>query len=407
MRWIHHGGTVCALCPRGHVLNRITGMGPVYPYHGRDPMPALERAICRAKPDIVIPCDDRAVWLLHALYEREPRHRDLIEASLGSPVHYGVVRSRTRFMAMAGQIGLRVPETYEIGSKRELQAALEKFSGTAVLKLDGTTGGQGVQIIRSAQQGLDAWRKLTRRPPPGLAWKRWLINRDPLAFWPGLRQDGATVSLQRFISGQPANAMLACWRGEVLGITTAEVLGTQGPTGASTIVRLVRNDEITDIGRAVAREFNLSGFFGLDFILEDQSRHAYLIELNARCTQLGHLPLPDQGDLAGLLCARLGSGGAQIVDKPIETDLIAFFPQAFCWEPDSAYLPQCYLDIPQTEPELVRELLRGDWPERQWLGRVYHFLRRKKSRQAVIREALQRDAIVEQVSGIIQAGGAS
>jgi hypothetical protein len=379
MRWIQHGGTVCALCPRGHVLNRIIGMGPVCTYHGLDPMAALEQAICRAQPDIVIPCDDRAVWLLHALYEREPRHRELIEASLGSPVHYAAVHSRARFMAMAGKIGLRVPETYEIDSKFSLRAALEKVAGTAVLKLDGTTGGQGVQIIRSAQQGLDAWRRLTRRPLPGLAWKRWLINHDPLAFWPGLRHDGATVSLQRFIPGRPANAMLACWRGEVLGMVTAEVLCSQGPTGASTIVRLVRNDEITDIARTVVREFKLTGFYGLDFILEDETRRAYLIELNPRCTQLGHLPLPVQGDLAGLLRARLGSGSVQIVDTPIETDLIAFFPQAFCWDPDNAYLPHCYLDIPWTEPELVRELLRDDWPERQWLGRAYHFLRRKES----------------------------
>jgi hypothetical protein len=407
MRWIQHGGTVCALCPRGHILNRITGMGSLYPYHGRDPMTALEQAICRAQPDIIIPCDDRAVWLLHALYEREPRHRDLIEASLGSPAHYVAVRSRTRFLAMAGQIGLRVPETYEIGSKRELQAALEKFSGSAVLKLDGTTGGQGVQVIRSGRQGLIAWRKLTQRPLPGFAWKRWLINHDPLAFWPGLRPDGATVSLQRFIPGRPANAMLACWRGEVLGIVTAEVLATQGPTGASVIVRLVANDEISDIGRTVARALGLSGFYGLDFILEDESRRAYLIELNPRCTQLGHLPLPIQGDLAGQLCARLGSGGARIVDTPVETDLIAFFPQAFCWDPDSAYLPQCYVDIPWTEPELVRELLCDDWPERQWLARTYHFLRRQKSRRAVIQEALQCKAIAGQVSRILQAGRVS
>jgi hypothetical protein len=407
MRWIQHGGTVSALCPRGHVLQQITGMGPVYPYHGRDPMLALEQVICRANPDIIIPCDDRAVWLLHALYERAPHHRSLIESSLGTPAHYAAVRSRPRFMAMADQIGLRVPENYEIGSRQELQAALERFSGTAVLKLDGTTGGNGVQIIRSLPQGFAAWRKLTGRPLPGVACKRRLINHDPLAFWRGLRQIGATVSLQRFIPGRPANAMLACWRGEVLGIVTVEVLGTQGPTGASTIVRLIQNDEIVDIGRAVARVLGLSGFYGLDFMLEEASGHAYLIELNARCTQLGHLSLPAQGDLAGLLCARLAARPTQVVETPIATDLIAFFPQALCWDPHSAYLPQCYLDVPWAEPGLVRELLREDWPERQWLGRVYHFLRRRKGRQTVIQEALQTGAIAPQVSRILQIGGLS
>jgi hypothetical protein len=110
-------------------------------------------------------------------------------------------------------------------------------------------------------------------------------------------------------------------------------------------------------------------------MLHESSGVPYLIEINPRCTQLGHLVLPDQGDLAGLLCARLGAPVAGGTQQPLAGDLVAFFPQALAWSADSPYLQMSTQDIPWSEPRLVRELLRESWPDRRWLSRVYHFLR--------------------------------
>jgi hypothetical protein len=250
--------------------------------------------------------------------------------------------------------------------------------GRAVLKVDGSSGGHGVQIVDDPRECLAAWQRLAKAAPAGQAWKRWLVDSDPLAFWPPLRKGSPSASLQTFIPGRAANAMLACWDGEVLGTVVVEVLCSQGVTGASTIVRVIRHAQIEQAAASLVRGLRLSGFCGLDFILHEGSGVAYLIEVNPRCTQLGHLVVPGQGDLAGLLCARLGAPAAGCAQQPLASDVVAFFPQALAWSPDSPYLQSCSHDVPWTEPRLVRELLRDSWPDRRWLSRAYHRLRPRR-----------------------------
>ena len=375
VRFIHHGCNVSALCPRGHALQQVSGVGAIYPYLGRDSAAALKRAIVTAAPDFIIPCDDRAVWQLHDLYGTEPGLRDVLGRSLGAAQHFETLRSRVRFLEVSQQLGVRVPRTASVGSEHEIQAWFTTFPGAAVMKLDGTSGGHGVEIVRNLEQALAAWRRFTKPAPIGLSWKRWIINRDPLAFWRAGKHT-ACVSVQEYVPGQAANAMLACWDGEVLGMVSAEVLNAQGTTGASTIVRIVQNAEIEHVARTIAQSLGLSGFFGLDFILRQESKAPFLIELNARCTQLGHLVLPEKGDLVSLICAKLGAGPARKPDAAIQSDVVAFFPQALIWSSDSPHLATATHDVPWGEPRLLRELLLDPWPDRIWLTRLYHRFRR-------------------------------
>ena len=379
VRMIAHGCEVAALCPRGHVLGQVAGIRALYQYRSRNSVAALERALAASAADIVIPCDDRAVWQLYDLHEQRPDLRELIETSLGQAAAFPVLRSRSRLMELARDRGVRVPETRALESASDVHAWFQACPGTAVVKVDGTWGGSGVQIVHTAEQALLAWERFNTPEPRAASWKRWLINRDPLAFWEG-QSAGRHVSIQRFVSGRPANCMIAAWQGRLLGMVGVEVLCTQGKTGASTIVRVIRSAEMIRDAERLTASLGLSGFHGLDYILEEETGSPFLIELNARCTQLGHLVLPEQGDLAGLLCAQLGArertGGQP--ELPIDRDVIAFFPQALAWNPDSPYMQQCHHDIPWAQPALVRELLRDPWAERQWLARLYHWLRGKE-----------------------------
>lgn len=378
VRLIAHGCAVSALCPRGHVLNLVSGMGRIHRYGGPDSLGGLERAIRRARPDFIVPSDDRTVWQLHELHARRPDLRELIEASIGHPQAFPVVNSRTGLLETARRATVRVPETRLVDSESDIGTWFSEFPGTAVMKLDGTWGGRGVAFVESAEQAQAAWSRFHAPQPLGLPVKRWVINRDPLAFWSGARVSGRPVSIQRFIRGPQANAMAACWQGKVLGMVSVEVLCNQGLTGASTIVRLIQNPEIAQATEALVRDLRLSGFCGLDFMLEEGTGAAYLIELNARCTQLGHLLLPAQGDLVGLLCTQLGAPGVSVAESPIDREVIAFFPQSLAWNPDSPYMQQCHHDIPWSEPALVRELLLAPWAERRWVFRLYHLLRGRR-----------------------------
>jgi hypothetical protein len=158
-------------------------------------------------------------------------------------------------------------------------------------------------------------------------------------------------------------------------MVSVEVMASQGATGAAFLVRVIENDEMTKAAHLLARRLQLNGFFGLDFQVDRQTGWPHLIEMNPRCTQLGHLPLPGGTDLAGALCAKLGGKACATNLASIEGRVIAFFPQADHWDSKSSLPNEVYNDIPQGQPELVRELVRPSWPERQWISRIYHLFR--------------------------------
>jgi len=104
----------------------------------------------------------------------------------------------------------------------------------------------------------------------------------------------------------------------------------------------------------IAGKLNLSGMVGLDFMLEDQTGNAYLIEINPRATQVGHLPLGPGRDLPAALYAALTEETIREAPKVTENEIIALFPPEWKRNPDSAYLRSGYHDVPWEEPELVR-----------------------------------------------------
>jgi hypothetical protein len=385
--------------PLGHVPGTVTGIGTLYSYNHFDSMAALEQAVARAQPDLVIPCDDRAVAQLHALHGSRSEHRALIQQSLGAPEYYNTLRSRVGCADRAREPGVPVAPTRAIASEADIGEWFAANPGRVALKVDSSSGGLGVQIVDDPQECIVAWRQMSKVPPAGQALKRWLVDRDPLAFWAPLRKGRPSASLQKFIPGRAANAMVACWQGNVLGTVTVEVLCSQGATGASTIVRVMSHPEIEQVAATLVRGLHLSGFCGFDFMLHESSGAAWLIEVNPRCTQLGHLVLGDRGDLAGALCAHLGMPPSGRTQKPLQSDQIAFFPQALAWNPDSPLLDSSDHDVPWTEPRLVRELSRESWPERRWLARAYH---RLKPRRAGTARRIQQTAIDLQLSEVLR-----
>jgi hypothetical protein len=128
-------------------------------------------------------------------------------------------------------------------------------------------------------------------------------------------------------------------------------LGTQGPTGASTIVEAIDHAEMSAAAASLAERLELSGFHGLDFILDDDGA-ASLIELNPRATQVCHLRI-GCGD--SLVDALVGNEASDRIAAAGTT--IALFPQAWSADPTNALLRTAAHDVPWEEPELLHELL--------------------------------------------------
>jgi hypothetical protein len=304
----------------------------------------------------------------------------LIEFSLGQAESWPILASRDRLLETATSLGIRTPVNQVVESETQLAAWPD---ADAVLKRDGSLGGSGVSITHSHEEAVAMYRRLVRPSTFKSALKLYVVNRDPLAFWLWRQPGKADVTVQEFIPGRPANTMIVCKQGEVLASVTVEVLRTAGATGAATVVRLIRNEEIDQASRKLARRLMLNGFHGLDFIIaRGDEKHprgaAYLIELNPRSTQLGHLRLPGQGDLVGVLAAVLfDSINAEqtlpaMTEDVINSDIIAFFPQAIRFNPKNPYVHSGYHDVPWEQPALVRELLLEIWPYRKWTAKLYH-----------------------------------
>ena len=368
-----HGCCVQAVCPAGHPLTHVSGIRRFYRYRGIFSLPSLRRALTECRPDVVVPCDDGVVAQLHALHERDPSLRSLIEHSLGPPESFSVVESRYRFLNTALELGIRVPRTRRVADAGDLAAWHADISSVAVLKVDGETGGNGVRISHSLDESLAAWQELHAPCGSATAWKRLAIDRDPLALWLRQRHRQREVTVQEFIPGRPANSMLVCRRGELLSIVSVVVVATDGPTGAAMIVRVIQNERMKQAADLVVSRLKLSGFYGLDFIMESVTGVPYLIEMNPRCTQLGHIEFAGEGCLAGVLSAAMRGEPRPLVQNPIRSDKIALFPQALAaGAVCRPHIDASYHDLPSEEPQLMGELMLKSWPQRRWGARLYH-----------------------------------
>ena len=388
-----HGCCVRAVCPVGHPLTHVSGIQNIYRYRGIFSLSSLRRALRKCRPDVVIPCDDGVVAQLHELHELDPSLRSIIEYSLGPPESFRVVESRYHFLNTALELGIRVPRTLRVEAAADLSAWHADISSAAVLKVDGESGGNGVRISHSLDESLAAWQELQTPYGSATAWKRLAIDRDPLALWLLRRQRRRDVTVQEFIPGRPANSMVVCWRGKLLSIVSVVVVAAQGPTGAATIVRVIHNERMRQAAELVASRLGLSGFYGLDFVIESGTGAPVLIEMNPRCTQLGHIELAGKGCLAGVLSAAMRGEPSPLAQNPIPSDQIALFPQALAaGEACRPYIDASYHDVPSEEPQLVGELMLKSWPHRRWGARLYHAFKPLDEVDPILFEDLATDA---------------
>lgn len=340
-------------------------MRRIHTYRGLAPLSSLASAIASAEPDLIIPGDDLCTRHLHQLHRKESRRGkrgaktcELIERSFGAPESFPIVYERAAFMRLAEEENVRVPKSGVITNLDELRCWTTQVGLPVVLKADGTSGGDGVRIARTLEEAKRALRKLQAPPLLARALKRALVDRDRTLIWPSLLRQRSVVSAQTYVPGREATSTVACWKGTVLAALHFEVINKRYAVGPATVMRLVENAEISSAVEKMVRRLNLSGVHGFDFMLEAKTGNAYLIEINPRATQVGHLALGPGRDLPAALYAAISGIGVRPGPKVTEKDTIALFPQEWGRDPASAFLCSAYHDVPWDEPELIRACVR-------------------------------------------------
>lgn len=357
----HVGFTVDAVCPPGHPLQKTAVAHQIYTYHGLAPLHSVASAITASDPDLIIPADDLAAMHLHAIYQQEVdlgRKSGLIsmviERSLGAPSSFPLLYDRTRFLEIAREEGIRVPKSEALSDVDQAREWAPRTTFPAVLKLNGSSGGVGVKIVRTRTEAERAFRALHAPPLLARALKRALLDGDYTLVWPSLLRKRASVNAQGYVAGRDATSTIACWNGKLLASLHFEVLNKTSPTGHATVLRLVDNREMSIAAEKTVSRLNLSGLIGLDFVLEEQTGNPYLIEINPRTTQVGHLALGPGRDLPAAVYASITGGVIRESPKVTENKTIVLFPQEWKRNPESPFLRSGYHDVPWEEPELVR-----------------------------------------------------
>ena len=359
------GCCVDAICPGGHPLCKTSVVRRAYTYRGLMPLRSIANAIAEARPVLVIPGDDLSAQHLHQLYARESRKGQagaaicqLIERSCGAPENFSVVDRRGAFLDIAAKEGIRVPEVAVIEDIAALRGWIERAGYPVVLKADGTSGGYGVKIVRTLEEAARSFRTLHAPPLLARAAKRAVVDHDRTLIWPSLLRRRSGVTAHSFIDGKDVTSTVACWKGKVLAALHFEVIRKRYVSGPASVMRRLDNSEMTEAVEKMVRRLGLSGFHGFDFLLEASSSHAYLIEINPRTTQVGHLTLGPERDLPAALVASLTGSNIHPAVIATEPETIALFPQEWMRDPASPFLESAYHDVPWEEPELLRACLQ-------------------------------------------------
>ncbi|HEY2034562.1 MAG TPA: ATP-grasp domain-containing protein [Rhizomicrobium sp.] len=324
------------------------------------PLASLRTAITQSNPDMVVACDDRVVMQLLQLHQRESRKNShvarLIEFSLGNPAAYALVMSRQGSLDAMRAEGVRVPDSVAIANEEALDIALAQIGLPAVIKADGSWGGEGVAVVRSCEEARSAFRKLAYPPRRWRSLARMVRRKDAHFLHEAISPKVRTISMQAFIEGHPAASAFAAKNGGVVASIAYDVLLAQGTIGPPNVIRRVDCPQIHEAARKVARRFGLSGMHGLDFI-RDRNGDVHLIEINPRATQGGTLAFGTGSDLPAALAAALSPANTGI--RPaIGNDVVAFFPRAFQGGGGGDWLPRAHHDIPWDDPAVLRALIK-------------------------------------------------
>lgn len=352
------GCTVDSLSPKSAPIRASRYAHRHYEYNALFPIASLRSAIAQSRPDLIVACDDRVVTQMLELYSREKENSDiakLIKRSLGDVAAYSPMMSRQDSLEAMRAEGVRVPDGVAIENEAALERAIAQIGLPAVLKADGSWGGEGVAVARTPEEARAAYRKLAFPAPRWRSVARALRRKDMHFLHEAIAPKARAISLQKFIAGHPAASAFAAKDGEVVASIGYDVLVAQGTIGPPNVIRRVDCPQIQEAARKVAKRFGLSGMHGLDFI-RDANGDVHLIEINPRATQGGTLAFGAGRDLPAALAATLSPANSGL--RPaIANDVVAFFPRAWKRDGGDYWLAHAHHDIPWDDPGVLRTLI--------------------------------------------------
>jgi predicted ATP-grasp superfamily ATP-dependent carboligase len=328
----------------------------------------LERAYRHFRPDIIIPCCERAASLVQywAAKERQapgylsPGLLACLGRSVGQLETLNARAMKSETQKLARSLGLRTPRETTVHTLEAAREAASQYGYPVMLKLSHGAGGQGVRLCRDEAALAQSFAALSVGPSPIKAFRRKLLHLD----WFPSRSN---IAVQEFISGTPAMTCAAAVAGKTVGVISAFASQTTGPTGQASVVRLAPHEGMVRASAVMIEAFGAAGLISFDFVVDEAGRE-YLLECNPRPTQVLHLGGLVAVDLPKRLLDALNGivrDSPEIVGD--QEARIAIFPAEWNRDPASPALRDSHHDVPWDDPDLIRAMLRKR--PRNWRGR--------------------------------------
>lgn len=356
------GFELASLSPPSSLLHHTRYVGNRYSFRSsrsattmlRD----LEKAFLAFQPDILVPCDERAIELLHYWVRHERAAPGKLSApllaclswSLGSLEHLAARSLKHETQRLARSIGLRTPGECIVTSAQEACDAALRFGYPVVLKRSHGAAGSGVRICQDRAALLDAFKAFDRTLPPLRALRHRLLRRD----WFPVK---STIVVQQHIAGIPAMTCASALSGRTLAVVSAIALETGTATGPASVARLTPHAGMVASSAAMIQTFGASGILSFDFILDGDGRD-YLLECNPRPTTLLRLGQLVDVDLAEILIDGLrGKLPASPITNAAREPTVAIFPQPWLRDPQSHASQDVAHDVPWDDPHLLKAII--------------------------------------------------
>ncbi|MGE5090281.1 MAG: ATP-grasp domain-containing protein [Candidatus Levyibacteriota bacterium] len=311
----------------------------------------LLRMVEQVAPRMLVPCDEMAVRLLFTLVLTPPPGLDamlrerlirLVTDSLGDPRFYASSIDKTLLPAVAEALGVRVPPYAVATGVEDALARAEALGYPVVLKRRFGFAGHGVAVVSTRDEVADAARQLLRPDQLDIG-----------------EQRSPALLVQAFIAGPYHSQALVALRGRPLeDFAWERAVATTPVKGQTAVLRFIHSPETRAFAQTLCRALGIGGFFNVQFVVDQGSGAAHLLEINRRIVTHLHLGERIGRDLgAALFGALQGRPAAALRADQRVGESIVVFPREWLRDPESRYLAELPADVPWDEPELLAAML--------------------------------------------------
>jgi hypothetical protein len=320
---------------------------------------SLIKTVRQWRPDFMICGDELSRRLLNSIVHSAgecrlmlpPDVMAMIKRSLGDSRYFAPTTQKSALYEVAYQIGVRQPHPTLMSAAEDLDHFAARFGYPVVLKRDFLTSGAGVLICHDRNELHTGFQRLRGAQPNDGAYARLLASfSDTSAV-----RERAQITAHTFIKGTAGLCGVAALDGRLLASFTAIKLEVRWQNGPSSTIKFSRNEEMETAAARLIKALGFSGIGEVEFVVEDGTGHAYLMEFNPRPAPTSHL-----GGIAGAdLCQALHNalcGSFRPDAFPASTQgerTVALFPQEWMRDPASFWLSRIWHDVPWEDPALL------------------------------------------------------